>query len=72
MIGEALIQGLIEKLLERMREVETIKGPQNVHGYCCLDSRPLPSVPNTASLSWSLMDPVESSWGSMTLSFYLR
>lgn len=33
MIGETLIQDFIEKLLERIREVETMKSPLNVHGY---------------------------------------
>jgi len=33
MIGEELIQSVIDKLLDRMREIETIKGPHMVHGF---------------------------------------
>jgi len=58
MIGEALIQGLIEKLLERMREVETIKGPQNVHGYSLLR---LAAIAERAKHGKPVMEPYGSS-----------
>lgn len=58
MIGEALIQGLIEKLLERMREVETIKGPQNVHGYSLLR---LVAIAERAKHGKPVMEPYGSS-----------
>lgn len=64
MIGESLIQEFIEKILERMREVETIKGPHNVHGYSLLR---LAAIAERAKHGTPVIEPYGSSRAFMTL-----
>ena len=64
MIGETIIQSLTEKLLERMREVETIKGPQNVHGYSLLR---LAAIAERAKHGMPVIEPYGSSRAFMGL-----
>ncbi len=64
MIGETIIQSLTESLIERMREVETIKGPQNVHGYSLLR---LAAIAERAKHGMPVIEPYGSSRAFMGL-----
>lgn len=57
MIGEELIQGTIDKLLDRMREVESIKGPQVVHGFSILK---IAAIGERAKHGMPVMEPYGS------------
>lgn len=64
MIGETIVQSLTEKILERMREVETIKGPQNVYGYTLLR---LAAIAERAKHGMPVIEPYGSSRAFMGL-----
>lgn len=57
MIGEELIQGAIDKLLDRMREVETIKGPHIVHGFSLMK---IAAIGERAKHGMPVMEPYGS------------